>query len=66
MEASETGIPFNGFSYYKITYKGDFPESLLKAYSDINEMDNKRPRSKFKKEREQAPMSIEKNVKTGK
>jgi len=44
-------IPFNGFSYYKIEYKGDFPESLLKAYQRMNRLNNAPPRSKYKDER---------------
>ena len=48
---SENVIPYNGFSFYKIEYKGEFPESLLKAYQKMNELDNEIPRKKFEKER---------------
>lgn len=44
-------IPFNGFSYYKIDYKGDFPEFLMKAYQKMNKLNNTSPRKKFKEER---------------
>ena len=44
-------VPYNGFSFYKIEYKGDFPEDLLKAYKEMDEYDNEAPREKFKKER---------------
>ncbi len=44
-------IPFNGFSFYKIEYKGEFPESLIKAYEKMNELNNESPRKKFEKER---------------
>ena len=44
-------IPYNGFSFYKIEYKGEFPESLLKAYQEINELNDEAPRKKFEKER---------------
>ena len=44
-------IPFNGFSYYKIEYKGDFPEFLMKAYQKMNKLNNTSPRKKFKVER---------------
>ena len=44
-------IPFNGYSYYKITYKGEFPESLLKAHRKMNELNNKEPRKEYKKDR---------------
>ena len=45
-------IPYNGFSFYKIKYKNDFPESLIHAYQKINELNNQAPRKKYKKERE--------------
>lgn len=44
-------IPYNGFSFYKIEYKGDYPEYLLKAYRKMNELNNETPRDKFKKQR---------------
>ncbi len=44
-------IPYNGFSFYEIYYKGDYPEYLLKAYRKMNELNNKSPRKKFKRER---------------
>jgi hypothetical protein len=47
----ENNIPYNGFSFYKITYKGEPPESLIKAYRKMNELNNETPRKKFKKER---------------
>jgi hypothetical protein len=49
----ESNIPFNGFSYYKITYNGEFPESLLKAYQKLNEFNEEPPRKKFKKDRKE-------------
>ena len=47
----ENVIPYNGFSFYKIQYKGAFPEYLLKAYIKMNELNNEAPRDKFKGER---------------
>lgn len=44
-------IPYNGFSFYKIEYKGEFPESLNKAYRKMNELNDEAPRNKFKEER---------------
>lgn len=49
--SSESVIPFNGFSFYKIEYKGKFPETLLKAYRKMNDLNNAEPRKKFKTER---------------
>ena len=31
-------VPYNGFSFYKIDYKGDMPKNLKKAYSQMNEL----------------------------
>jgi len=47
----EQVVPYNGFSFYKIEYKGEFPESLMKAYHNMNELNNEAPRKKFKQER---------------
>jgi len=44
-------IPFNGYSFYKITYKGEYPESLLKAHRKMNELNNEDPRKEYKKDR---------------
>ncbi len=44
-------IPFNGFSVYKISYKGEFPESLLGAYYKMNKLNRESPRKKFRRER---------------
>lgn len=48
----KNNIPFNGFSYFKIDYKGEVPKSLEKAYERINELNNEPPRNKFKKVRD--------------
>ena len=45
-------IPYNGFSFYKIEYKGGEPDLLLKAYDEIDELNDKAPRKKFEKERD--------------
>jgi hypothetical protein len=44
-------IPYNGFSFYKIEYKGEFPKSLNKAYQLMRELNNEAPRKKFWKDR---------------
>jgi hypothetical protein len=44
-------FPFNGYSYYEIGYKGEFPNSLLKDYQKITELNEKDPRKKYEKER---------------
>ena len=44
-------IPYNGFSFYKIDYTGELPASLIKAYNQMNELNNESSRKKFKQER---------------
>ncbi|HXB40757.1 MAG TPA: DUF748 domain-containing protein [Bacteroidia bacterium] len=44
-------IPYNGFSFYKIEYKNEFPDDLIKAYKRMNELNDETPRKKFKEER---------------
>ena len=45
---ANTVIPYNGFSFYKIEYKGELPKSLLNAYNDMNQLNNESPRRKYK------------------
>ena len=47
-------IPFDGFSYYEIQYKGDIPPDLLKAYQKMNELNAESPRIKYRKEHKKA------------
>jgi len=49
---SKNTIPFNGFSFYEINYKGDFPEFLREAYDKMNELDRQAPRKEYQKKRE--------------
>jgi hypothetical protein len=49
---TETSIPYNGFSFYKIVYKGEFPEALIKANQQMNDFNHVAPRKRFEKERE--------------
>jgi hypothetical protein len=51
ISADQNVIPYNGFSFYKIEYKGEFPEKLVDAYLKMNELNDKAPRNLFKKER---------------
>jgi hypothetical protein len=52
MYAAENSVPYNGYSFYKIIYKGEFPRSLLMAYHQMNELNNEAPRKWFREERE--------------
>jgi len=51
IKAGKNVIPYNGFSFYEIEYEGEYPESLIKAYRKINELDDESPRKKFRNER---------------
>ncbi len=44
-------IPYNGFSFYKIDYKEEWPEDLNKAYKKMMDLNNESPRKEFKEER---------------
>jgi len=44
---SENTVPFNGFSFYKINYKGEVPESLQSAYEKLKEINSEPPRKKY-------------------
>ncbi|MCX6248264.1 MAG: DUF748 domain-containing protein [Bacteroidetes bacterium] len=59
MYSSKNDVPYNGFSFYKITYKGDLPESLVKAYRKMNELNDEGPRQKYKKERKQNKVALQ-------
>ena len=48
--AEQYEIPFNGFSFYKINYKGEWPEDLTKAYDKLLDLNKRSPRSKFKRD----------------
>ena len=53
MYSGENKIPYNGFSFYKIAFKGEIPEALIKAYRKMNELNDEAPRKKFKNDRKQ-------------
>jgi len=44
-------IPYNGFSFYDIHYKGVYPDYLLMAYRNMNKFNHESPRDKFNAER---------------
>ena len=51
MHPGENLIPYNGFSYYRISYNGDIPPQLVKAYKELDEFNEEAPRDKYAKER---------------
>ena len=50
--------PYNGFSYYKIEYKAEYPEALIKAYRQMNEINDVSPRKQFKRDRKNTKNSL--------
>ena len=48
---TESEVPFNGFSYYKIDYNGVLPMHLIKAYQQMEQLNDEAPRKKYLKER---------------
>jgi hypothetical protein len=56
MFAGQNVIPYNGFSFYKIVYQGEFPESLIKAYQKMNDLNDEELRNKYEMERKNIPL----------
>ena len=50
-------IPFNGYSFFKITYNGQLPEKLVAAYCQMNDLNNRVPRKEYKLERKKVRSS---------
>ncbi|MDQ3110827.1 MAG: DUF748 domain-containing protein [Bacteroidota bacterium] len=46
-KAGESSIPINGFSHFKIEYKGELPRSLEKAYDELSTLNGENPRRKY-------------------
>ena len=36
-DPAENTVPYNGFSFYKISYNGKFPDDLMESYQKMNE-----------------------------
>ena len=54
-------IPYNGYSIYKIDYKGDLPKHLTKAYQEMDELNADALRKKYEKKRDRIDGSITKD-----
>jgi hypothetical protein len=57
-QKDEQVVPFNGFSFYKIDYKGELPEKLRIAYDEMNLLNEEAPRKRYKKARKQLSKQI--------
>lgn len=51
--ANQNVVPFNGFSFYEISYDADFPKYLQKAYDKMNNLDSESPRDRYKNKRDE-------------
>lgn len=51
IKATETTIPYNGFSYFKFDYPNGADERLRKAYSKMQDLDKEKPRKRYLKDR---------------
>lgn len=56
--SAENVIPYNGFSFYKFSYKGEYPKALMKAYSKMNDLNEAAPRKKFYEQRKKNRIGI--------
>ncbi|MGZ3883717.1 MAG: DUF748 domain-containing protein [Bacteroidia bacterium] len=56
IRSSVDKVPFDGFSYYKITYNGQIPPETKEAFEKLKEFDNEQPRRKLKSEREKTQL----------
>jgi hypothetical protein len=54
MKSSITKVPFNGFSYYKISYNGEVPGEMREAFDKLYEFDSEWPREQFKEDRKKS------------
>ncbi|MEX2484080.1 MAG: DUF748 domain-containing protein [Brumimicrobium sp.] len=50
--ANKNLVPYNWFSFYEITYEGDFPDYLREAHKDMDELDDLSPREQYQDKRE--------------
>jgi hypothetical protein len=51
IKASESTIPYNGFSYFQLDYPNGMDDKLREAYEKMQEMNSEKPRKKYLKER---------------
>jgi len=47
--SSQSKVPYNGYSFYEIKYKGPVPESLEEAYNTMKTLNSESPRNKYLK-----------------
>lgn len=47
MYPNENSIPYNGFSFFKISYAGNMPEVLQEAYLEMEKLNDETPRDRY-------------------
>jgi hypothetical protein len=55
---AESAIPYNGFSFFKVSYIGKLPTSLAKAYRQMDELNTQSPRRKYDKKRDKIESKV--------
>lgn len=50
-------IPFNGFSFYSISYQGEFPDYLKESSEKMSLLNGERPRDEYQKKRKKNTIS---------
>jgi hypothetical protein len=58
LHPSQNVIPYNGFSYYRIEYKNELPAWLIKAYKEMNKINNDPPRRKLRLARQESKLKL--------
>jgi hypothetical protein len=62
MHPEEITTPYNGYSFYKISYKGELPKHLIKAYQEMDDLNADAPRKKNEKKRDRVDGDIPKKI----
>lgn len=62
---SANSVPKSGFSYFKIDYKGGIPESLQKAYRELQNLNGENPRKKYLRLRTKYNRLMERKLRKG-
>ena len=56
MHESANDIPYNGFSHFKLGYEEGIPEAVRDAYHQLNDLNKRSIRKKYKKYRNAGPL----------
>lgn len=56
----ENTLPYNGYSFFGISYTGGFPEFLHDAFEKMDHLDESKPREPYKRKREKLGLRLRK------